>query len=1014
MASKRPSTQSKTCKNESQKLNDLSNTNSNNFISDFNVIYTNADCLTNKINELLVFINSLNSSPCLIIITEVNSKRFSTGVDGNNFKISGYFLHSVNVGVNNKRGILIYAEKHLSVSSIYLDINFEEYLCVELTSESTHELLTVCVFYRSPNSSVSNDLQMFNIISYLCGSCKGKLLLLGDFNFPHINWETFSLNHSNRNSSDFKFLSCIQDNFLSQHISFYTRARNKQKANTLDLIFSNGDFIDFVDNYSPLGKSDHCIIYFNCNISLNTSCNNMKYNYNKGNYDLFNIWLTNYYENSFSNTINDKLHLYRSFGDVDLSIFSIEDIEHIWKIFKEGIITGTEKFVPVYNQNWPKKHNPLPVSVLAAIKEKHRLWKKFIRNKSSQNLSDYKHQRNLVRKHTRKATVSFQYSVASSCKTNSKKFWQYVNSKSKSYSKISNIKDTDDFGNITVVRDDDTKTELFVDYFSTVYNHKCYNLPTIEAKNDVLFSMDNVENVIVYDKLCKINVNKSPGPDKIHSKVLHELRDVICVILTLIFNLSLKLSYLPSDGKYSIVTVLHKKGNKDFVGNYRPISLTCICCKIMESIIRDQLTHHFLLNNLFSNKQYGFIKGRSNVLQLITLMDELSLCLEQGGQVDILYTDFEKAFDKLPHNLLLHKLSLYGLNSNIIAWFKNFLTNRSFSVQINNSVSSIKPVVSGIPQGSVLGPLLFVIYINDLPETCGNNSFLFADDAKLYQHIVDKNDSALLSDSFNKMIDWCNLWGMSLNFSKCKCMAIGCNRSNLINYEYKYRINDETVGIIENVQMFKDLGVMFDSELSFSNHIYNKINVANKMLGIIKRHFINLNKETFLLLYKSLVRSHLEYANSVWYPYKVTLIEDIEKVQRRATKLVHTCSKFSYVERLKFLNLPTLQFRRVRGDMIEVFKILNNIYDTNVSPTLKLVNISRTRGHPQKLEIERCRYNVRKFNFCNRVKNLWNSLPNWLIEANSVNSFKNNFDKYFNSDDCLYYSNTFDFKLPLR
>lgn len=174
------------------------------------------------------------------------------------------------------------------------------------------------------------------------------------------------------------------------------------------------------------------------------------------------------------------------------------------------------------------------------------------------------------------------------------------------------------------------------------------------------------------------------------------------------------------------------------------------------------------------------------------------------------------------------------------------------------------------------------------------------------------------------------------------------------------------------------------------------------MMGIIKRNFADLDKNSFILIYKAMVRSHLEYASSVWNPYKKCLIKDLEIIQKRATKLIHACKDFSYKDRLSFLQLPTLKYRRFRGDMIEVYKILNGFYDTRLTPPLERNLDSRTRGNSFKLKVERCRYDVRKFSFCNRVINVWNSLPDYVVTSGSVNIFKNNLDKHWKSESFYY------------
>ena len=185
-----------------------------------------------------------------------------------------------------------------------------------------------------------------------------------------------------------------------------------------------------------------------------------------------------------------------------------------------------------------------------------------------------------------------------------------------------------------------------------------------------------------------------------------------------------------------------------------------------------------------------------------------------------------------------------------------------------------------------------------------------------------------------------------------------------------------------------------DCELLFNTYVYDKINIAYKVLGIIKRNFKEVDKFTFLLLYKCFVRSHLEYASSVWSAYKIGIINDIDKVQKRATKYVHVCKGMCYKDRLVYLHLPTLNYRRMRGSLIEVYKTLNGFYSEIVAPELKRNLNSRTRGNSFKLLVNHCKHDLRKFSFCNRVTNFWNKLPNTVVNSSSLNMFKNSLDKY--------------------
>ena len=282
-----------------------------------------------------------------------------------------------------------------------------------------------------------------------------------------------------------------------------------------------------------------------------------------------------------------------------------------------------------------------------------------------------------------------------------------------------------------------------------------------------------------------------------------------------------------------------------------------------------------------------------------------------------------------------------------------------------------------------------------------NDLFLFADDAKLFKHVLEVKDAVALNDSCQRILDWSEKWKMSLNFDKCKSLTIAHGKA-AIDFKYNFVSSASEVINIERLKNMKDLGVTVDLNLSFKEHIYEKINKAYQIIGIMSRNFRDLDKFSFIMIYKSLVRSHVEYAVSVWNPYKDYLINDIEKVQKRATKLVKGLRAKSYIERLKILQLPTLKFRRARGDMIEVFKILTKRYDDQVGPLLIRSSNVRTRGHPLKLETARAGYDLRKYSFTCRVVSLWNSLPENVVCAESVNSFKNRLDKHWSNQDLFY------------
>ena len=346
-------------------------------------------------------------------------------------------------------------------------------------------------------------------------------------------------------------------------------------------------------------------------------------------------------------------------------------------------------------------------------------------------------------------------------------------------------------------------------------------------------------------------------------------------------------------------------------------------------------------------------------------------------------------FDTVPHNRLMSKLESYGITGNTKQWIHSFLSGRTQTVMVNNNESSPAPVTSGIPQGSVLGPLLFVIYINDLPDTVSSHIYLFADDTKLMRRILSENDAKALQNDLTLLEAWSRKWLLQFNPDKCHVLTIG--RFENIRHTERYKLYGDE---LEHVFEEKDLGVYFDAELRFDEHISSKVNKANAMVGLIRRSFSFLDGELFKNLYTCFVRPHLEYAQTVWQPYLVKYKNMIENVQIRATKLVDGFSDLTYEERLKRLDLPTLVYRRERGDMIEIFKHFHT-YDKNIiSPNFRR-KMRDSRKHKFQLVENKPSDGVRgiQYNsFYFRTNRTWNELPRNVVDATTMDDFKKELD----------------------
>ena len=586
-------------------------------------------------------------------------------------------------------------------------------------------------------------------------------------------------------------------------------------------------------------------------------------------------------------------------------------------------------------------------------------------------------------------------------------FWNYANSKLKTRSKIPDL--YVNAHNKELTTNDCEKVAVLSDFFASVYVEKSNDeLPILQDK-DILQEMElpYIDCHLVEKHLKDIKVSKTPGPDGIHPRVLKELSSVLAIPLTKIFQSSLDTGSVPQSWKLANITPIFKKGDKKDPANYRPVSLTCIVSKILEKIVCSTMIDHLRHNDLLSIKQFGFLKGRSTNIQMICVMDDWTKSLNEGIPVHIIYMDYMKAFDKVSHRHLLHKLENFGIHHHILNWIKDFLYDRTQIVNYNNCSSTSKAVISGVPQGTVIGPNSFIAFVNDLPDNVTSEVYMFADDTKMYKRINNITDHQELQMDINKLDLWSKNWCLMFNPTKCKVMSLGCSR---IPPVYTITHSDGITVLIECSNLEKDLGIMIDSGLNFVEHMHMVAKKANGIMAVIRRTFIYLDLRCFNLLYKALIRPHLEYGVTTWFPYKVKDIEAIESVQKRATKQVKMIRHLNYSDRLRRLNLPTLRYRRHRGDMIEVYKILHNIYDVEITQgLLQLANNTRTRGHSLKLVTQPSRIEIRRNSFTVRVVKPWNSLPEEVIMAPTVKAFESRLDKFWNNQPML-----FNYKEELR
>ena len=598
--------------------------------------------------------------------------------------------------------------------------------------------------------------------------------------------------------------------------------------------------------------------------------------------------------------------------------------------------------------------------------------------------------RDKVKRLIRKSKRLFEKGIASRSKSNPKEFWKYVRNKLKTKSGVSpllqNVKDPN-----SLKFDDKDKANILQQQFSSVFTKEQHgNLPTLDTRTDKKIRHLIIIEEMVRKEIIALNVDKSCGPDEISPIMLIKLVDFVVSPLALLMNSTIDYGILPNDWKKAFVSPIYKKGARNIAENYRPISLTSVVCKLMENFIKDAVLTHLIENNLLSNKQFGFVSGRSTVTQLLNYLDKCAEIVANSGVVDSIYFDFSKAFDTVPHQRLSVKMKAYGIEGKILSWIEAFLSGREQVVRVNGELSNPEPVISGIPQGSVLGPLLFVLYINDLPDVVKSNILLFADDTKIFQQVSSREDALLIQEDINALECWSDKWLLKFNTDKCHVLTLG--KLDNTKYTHRYTLyKDELDHVFEE----KDLGVIIDMELTFEEHMSSKIKKANGIMGLIRRTFSYLDSTTFKKLYTSFVRPHLEYAQPVWSPHFRKHIKMLENVQIRATKLVDGMKNKEYSARLKELDLPTLLHRRERGDMIQVWKHFHT-YDQSTLPSNFKTSPRTNRKHRYQLTWNRPKdgaHGCQSNSFYFRTTNTWNNLPPKVVEAKNIDTFKSRLDE---------------------
>ena len=900
-----------------------------------------------------------------------------------------------------KGGILIYIKNELAQNTCYpkskklsnMCAEFKE--CILLEIGISEEKVLFGTFYRKGSSNSENNNMLREIITRSSDEYD-IILFCGDFNFPTIKWKENTIVDTTF-SQPMRFYNCLQDNFLKQHVCEFTRARGTQNPSLLDLIVTEDTQLQVKPSLSicaPLGKSDHAVLQWKYLVSIedkepdDEKTAAPRYNYYKGNYGEFRDLLSNI--------------------DWEERLKGKNNVNSILETLLMEVNKCKEATIPLCTDKTRNKKQPwMNVAALRSLKKKHYAWKRFTQTKSHHSYQQYVKERNRTTKKLRKVKRIFEKKLVKDCKVNPKAFYRYCNFKSRKKTNYIRLYNNDAM--TSYATNDNENATILNNFFADVFTKESdspelilnaaskwlygengesvdpftYNGPTADKQN-----IDTIEITEddIYELLQGLDTTKSSASDCVHPRLLKEGAKYLARPIAILFRHSLSSGMVPDKWKSVVVTPIHKGEDRHAARNYRPITITSVLCRLLEKIVKKTVMDHFTESNVLPKQQHGFVNRKSCLTNLLETMEDITKWQDLGIPVDEIYLDFAKAFDKVPHQRLLFKLKKLGINDTLLTWIESFLSSRRQSVKVRNSLSDPTLVTSGVPQGSVLGPLLFIAYISDLPSIITSSSKIFADDTKLYRKIESINDSEQLQQDLDSLSEWCITWGMVFNTSKCVVMHYGKD-----NHNYLYHIQGK---LLDPCSTYKDLGVMISSNLKPEEQISRCIAKANCMVGMIRRTFTYIDSDIFLKTYKTFVRPILEYCQEVWSPFLQKDITDIENVQRRATKIVPGFSEMTYEERLDKLKLFKLEDRRQRGDLIFLYKIFHGLVDIDHQRLFTLNNRGTTRGHCFKLKEDRSNKDTRRYFYTQRVVVPWNNLPQHIVQSPSVTLFKRNYDEY--------------------
>jgi hypothetical protein len=910
----------------------------------------------------------------------------------NNVKSSDLKINSYQELIRRDRnrmggGVAVYVREGLVVKH-RTDLESHNIEAVWIEIEHRCKAIIIGVIYRPPNSSANDCLEFIDQLqdTYIKAlSSKPKsVIMIGDFND---RCKTWSSDHTLYNSDlGNQLVDFTNSNNLCQMIDEPTRGES-----LLDLIITNTP--SFVSRHGVLPPPDpdldHNLIYLE-----------LDYVYRKNTKTMREIWL---YDRADYNGLNYELNEINWDVIINDGLFSINEIvDKTTNI----ILNLARKYIPNKIITINSKDKPGMTShVKKLFKQCHRLHARSMKTGNANDRDNFRNKRKEAKTAWRKAKCDYydKINIQLHESTNSDKYyWKLIKS-------LTNSTDSQSVNELH----ENNKAINCHKQIAAVLNKYFSDQQTVDNSNDPEPAIDSITNVElsdiqctpgqVFDILAHLNINKASGPDGISNRLLKEIRYSISIPLSKIINLSLRTAF-PDVWKNANVVPLHKKGDRKIKENYRPVSLLNCLSKIQERIVYITLYKHCCDNNLLDPNNSGFKKNDSTVNRLLQLTHNIYTNFDNKQDTYAVFLDISKAFDKVWHNGLLSKLYSFGITGNLLQWFRTYLSNRKQRVIINGHTSEFLSIKAGVPQGSLLGPLLFLIYINDMTSTLASNTSMFADDTAIYtsNKNVQMASEALNSD-LEKIHNWANIWKVSFNASKTYLMhfTLSTNKPALPPI---YLNNSE----IKEIDSFKYLGLTLTKRLSWKNHLLDITKKANNKLHTFWRIKSFTSRKTLSLLYITYVRPILEYGCAVFDNCTAFESNMLENVQRKFALLCTGAYRHTSNNKLmQELGWETLQTRRKYHKLCLFYKIHNRLTPTYLNdllpPMISQIHNYNTR-QSDKYYSSRTRTTAMQTSYFNHSARSWDALPSAITESESLSIFKSRLKRnlFINIPNKLY------------